>query len=88
MLCLSLSAVLFLQWAGRPFRFFGVSQLKTRQQVAFEILHPQVEIAKRSPTVQIAVDAAISGLVLTGNLACTAGLAGVVPLEAVDPRRR
>ena len=52
------------------------AELKGRQQVAFSVLHPQVEIVKRSPMAQIAVGAAVSGLVLTGNLASAAGLAG------------
>ena len=52
------------------------SELKGRQQVAFSVLHPQVETVRRSPMAQIAVGAAVSGLVLTGNLASAAGLAG------------
>ncbi|MEI8376103.1 MAG: hypothetical protein WCJ35_25065 [Planctomycetota bacterium] len=52
------------------------AELKARQQVAFSVLHPQVEIMKRSPMAQFAVGTAISGLVLSGNLASAAGLAG------------
>ncbi|MEI8376432.1 MAG: hypothetical protein WCJ35_26750 [Planctomycetota bacterium] len=52
------------------------AELKARQQVAFSILHPQVEIVKRSPMAQFAVGTAISGLILSGNLASAAGLAG------------
>ncbi len=51
------------------------AELKARQRVAFSVLHPQVQTAKRLPPLQIAVAAAISGLVLSGNLASAAGLA-------------
>ena len=54
----------------------AAAELKLRQQFAFEILHPQVELVKRSPSMQIAVGAAISSLILSGNLASAAGLAG------------
>ena len=54
----------------------AAAELKVRQQVAFEILHQQVEIVKHSPTVQIAVSTAISGLIITGNLVSAASLAG------------
>ena len=52
------------------------AELRLRRQVAFSVLHPQVEIVKRSPTSQIAVGAAITCLALTGNLASAASLAG------------
>lgn len=51
-------------------------ELRAREKLAFEILHPQVELVKRSPTAQIAVGTVISSLVLTGNLASAASLAG------------
>jgi hypothetical protein len=50
------------------------AELKARHAVAFAILHPQVEIAKASPTVQTAVAATIAGLVFTGNWGMAAGL--------------
>ena len=54
----------------------AAAELKARQQFAFSILHPQVEIVKRSPTTQLTVGTAISGLVLSGNLGTAASLAG------------
>lgn len=50
--------------------------LKARHDVAFAVLHPQVEVAKRSPTAQIAVGTGVLGLVFTGHLGAAAGLLG------------
>jgi hypothetical protein len=50
-------------------------ELHLRQRVAFDRLNPQVEAVKTSPTVQIAVVAAVTGLVLAGRWTTAAGLA-------------
>ena len=47
-------------------------ELKTRQHIAFSLLDPQVQIAKRSPTVQLAFGSAMSILLLTGNITTAA----------------
>ena len=52
------------------------TELAARETLAFSILHPQVEIAKRSPTAKIVVGTAFSGLIVTGNLGTAASLAG------------
>jgi hypothetical protein len=49
-------------------------ELKTRQQIAFWLLDPQVQIIKRSPTVQLAYGTIVSGLLLTGNFGSAAVL--------------
>ena len=52
------------------------AELKLRQQVAFEMLHPQVQAVKTSPTVQIVAGTVISGLFLAGQWGTAAVLAG------------
>ena len=62
----------------------AIAELKAQQQTAFEVLDPQIRIAKSSPTVQIATASVISGLLLTGNfgtaVAVTSAWLGSRPL--------
>ena len=47
-----------------------------REKLAFEILHPQVQVVKNSPTAQIVAGTIIGGLFLTGNWGTAAAVAG------------
>ena len=56
--------------------FSVLTRLKSRHDTAFAVLHPQVEITKASPTVQIATSVGITGLIVTGNFVAAAATAG------------
>ncbi len=51
-------------------------ELRAREKLAFEILHPQVQVVKNSPTLQIVAGTIIGGLFLTGNWGTAAAVAG------------
>ena len=53
-----------------------LTRLKARHDTAFAVLHPQVELAKSSTTVQIATGVGIAGLLVTGNITAAAATAG------------
>ena len=53
-----------------------LTRLKTRHDTVFAVLHPQVELVKSSPTVQIATGVGIAGLIVTGNIAAAVTTAG------------
>ena len=50
-------------------------ELRAREKTAFEILHPQVEIVKRSPTAQIVAGTALTAAVLSGHWSVAAVIA-------------
>ena len=52
------------------------AELNTREKLAFEILDPQVQVVKNSPTAQIVAGTIIGGLFLTGNWGTAAAVAG------------
>lgn len=52
------------------------AELKAREKLAFEILDPQVQVVKNSPTAQIVAGTIIGGLFLTGNWGTAAAFAG------------
>jgi len=52
------------------------AELKTRKKIAFSILHPQVEIVKRSPTAQIVAGTIISAAIVSGNWGTAAVVGG------------
>jgi len=51
-------------------------EMRAREKLAFEILHPQVEIVKRSPTAQILAGTALTAAILTGHWGTAAAIAG------------
>ena len=51
-------------------------ELRAREKLAFEILHPQVELVKRSPTAQILAGTALTAAILTGHWGTAAAIAG------------
>jgi hypothetical protein len=51
-------------------------ELRAREKLAFEILHPQVELVKRSPTAQILAGTAVTAAILTGHWGTAAVIAG------------
>lgn len=53
----------------------GIAAWLSRRRAAFEILHPQVEIAKRSTTVKVVAGTAIAGSLLAGQLNLALALA-------------
>ena len=52
------------------------AEFNAREKLAFEILHPQVQVVKNSPTAQIVAGTIIGGLFLTGNWGTAAAVAG------------
>ena len=51
-------------------------QWKAQHDAAFNILHTDVELVKRSPSVQIAAGTIVGGLFITGHIAPAVALAG------------
>ena len=54
----------------------AAAELKTRQQVAFSVLNPQIQIVKRSPTAQIVVGTIVTAAIVTGNWGTAAVVTG------------
>jgi len=52
------------------------AEFNAREKLAFEILHPQVQVVKNSPTAQVVAGTIIGGLFLTGNWGTAAAVAG------------
>jgi hypothetical protein len=52
------------------------SNLTARQRIAFSVLHPQVQIVKRSPVVQIVAGSLITAAVVSGNWGTAAAITG------------
>ena len=52
------------------------AELKDRQQVAFSVLHPQIQVVKRSPTAQVIVGTIITAAVVSGNWGTAAVVTG------------
>ena len=51
-------------------------ELQVREKLAFEILHPQVEVVKNSPTAQIVAGTIVTAAIITGNWGTAAAVAG------------
>ena len=52
------------------------TELAVRERLAFTVLHPQVEVAKRSTSVRIVAGTIFTASILTGNWGTTAAIAG------------
>jgi hypothetical protein len=53
----------------------GIARWMARRRMAFEVLHPQVEIAKRSTTVKVVTGTAIATSIVTGQFNLAVALA-------------